>query len=148
MVIAIGIYTFFATMVVVEPPILNVAKWSALDITLTVYDGRLPVPEGSLDEGLLEIALIYVLMILALAALCVAGPPKALLLISTIGFAASSLAKFLGQYLSPSIRILRTHAAVTDEPWASVVDTAVDYAGSRGHLFCKDTGRTRRGEPG
>ncbi|MGE5818730.1 MAG: hypothetical protein ACM37Z_11950 [Deltaproteobacteria bacterium] len=94
LVIAIGIYTFFATMVVVEPPILNLTKWSALDITLNVYDGTLPVPGGSLDEGLLEIALIYVLMILALAALCVPGPPRALLVISTIGFALSSLAKF------------------------------------------------------
>lgn len=94
LVIAIGIYTFFASMVVVEPLILNRTEWSALDIALNVYDGRLPVPGGSFDEGLLEIALIYMLMILALTALFVPGPPRALLVISTIGFVISSLAKF------------------------------------------------------
>ena len=94
LMIAIGIYTFFAPMVVVDPPILNRTEWSALDIVLNVYDGRLPVPGGSFDDGLLQIALIYVLMILAVAVLYVPGSRRALLAISAIGFAISSLAKF------------------------------------------------------
>ncbi len=94
LIIAIGVYSFFTTMVVVEPPIVNLARWSALDITLRVYDGRLPAPGGGFDEGLLEIAFIYVLMMLAVAALCVPGRPRALLVISSIGFVPSLLAKF------------------------------------------------------
>jgi hypothetical protein len=65
-----------------------------LHIALNVYGGRLPAPGGSFDDGLLQIALLYMLMILALAALYVPGPPRALLAISTIGFVISSLAKF------------------------------------------------------
>jgi hypothetical protein len=50
-VIAIGIYTFFAPMVVVDPH-LKPDRMSALDIALNVYDRRLPVPAGSFDDGL------------------------------------------------------------------------------------------------
>jgi hypothetical protein len=94
LVIAIGICTLFASIVVVDPPILNRSKWSALDIASNIYNGTLPVPGGNFDEGLLEIALIYVLMILALGTLWIPGPPKTLLAISTVGFILSSLAKF------------------------------------------------------
>jgi hypothetical protein len=81
-------------MVIVDPAVMNRTEWSALDIASNVYEGKLPVPGGMFDEGLLEIALIYVLMVFALMALYLPGPPRALNVISGIGFAASSLAKF------------------------------------------------------
>jgi len=92
LVIALGITTFFLPMVVVDPPVLNRTEWSPLHIAAGVLSRQLPVPHGSFDPGLLEIALIYGLMIASLAALLPSGPPDALLIISIIGSLVSSLA--------------------------------------------------------
>lgn len=94
LVIAIGICTFFMPMVILDPPVMNRTEWSALDIALKIYERKLPVPEGQFDDQLLQIALIYVLMVFALVALYLPGPPKALMVISTIGFAFSYVANW------------------------------------------------------
>jgi hypothetical protein len=86
LVIAIGICTFFLPMVILDTPLLNRTEWSALNIVSKVYEHKLPVQGGRLDEGLIEIALIYLLMPFALMALYLPGPPKALMVISGIGF--------------------------------------------------------------
>jgi hypothetical protein len=94
LVIAIGIYTFLVPMVVLDPPVLNRTEWSALNIASNIYERQLPVPGGSIDEGLIEIALTYLLMPFALMALYLPGPPKALKVTSGIGFVLGSLARF------------------------------------------------------
>ncbi len=68
-VIAIGLSTFFLPMVILDSPIMNRTEWSAWDIASNVCRHTLPVSSGHFDEGLLEIALLYILMVLALAAL-------------------------------------------------------------------------------
>jgi hypothetical protein len=65
-----------------------------LNIALKVYQRELPVSNGSFDDSLIEIALIYLLLLLALVALYIPGPPKLLKGISSFGFVLSSLAKF------------------------------------------------------
>ena len=94
MVIAIGLYTFFVPLAIVEPPVMNRTDWSALNIALNVCWRKLPVPGGRFDEGLIEIALIYLLMPFALVALYLPGPPTALKVVSGIGSILGSLAKF------------------------------------------------------
>ena len=94
LVIAMGIYTFFVPLIIVDPPVLNRTEWSALNIASTIYERKLPVPGGRFDVGLLQIALVYVLMLPALITLYLPGPPRALMVISTIGFAFSSFARF------------------------------------------------------
>jgi hypothetical protein len=94
LVIAIGLCTSGLPMVTLNPPLLNRTEWSAFDIASNVCQRHLPVPKGHFDEGLIEIALIYLLMPVALVAIYLPGPPKALKVISGIGFVLSSLAKF------------------------------------------------------
>src|SRR5216683_6375172 len=94
LVIAIGMSTFFVPLVTLNPAVMNRTQLSALDIAVNIYHRRLPVPKGSFDESLLEIALIYVLLPFALMALCLSGPPKALKVISGVGSILGSLAKF------------------------------------------------------
>ena len=81
-------------MVTVDPPLMNRTEWSALNIATKVYQRKLPVPRGSFDEGLIEIALTYLLMPFALMALYIPGPPNALKVVSSIGFVLGSLARF------------------------------------------------------
>jgi hypothetical protein len=76
LVIAIGIYTFFVPMVVLDPPLLNRTEWSALNISSNVYERTLPVRGGHFDEGLIDIALIYVLMAVAVVAVYLPGLPR------------------------------------------------------------------------
>jgi len=94
LVIAIGLCTSGLPLIILDPPVQNRTGWSALDIASNVYQGNLPVAKGHFDEGLIEIALIYLLMPVALMAIYLPGPPKALKAISGIGFVLSSLAKF------------------------------------------------------
>lgn len=94
LVIAIGVCTFFLPMVSLKPPLLNRTEWSALNIVSHVYERKLPVPGGRLDEGLIEIGLTYLLLPFALIATYLPGPPRALKVISGIGFVCGSLARF------------------------------------------------------
>jgi hypothetical protein len=61
---------------------------------LEVYQRELPVSRGSLDDSVIEMAFIYLLMLLALVALSIPGPPKLLKGISGFGFVLSTLVKF------------------------------------------------------
>jgi len=93
-VIAIGLGTFFLPMVILNPPLLDRAQWSPFHIASAVNAGALPVPKGHFDEALLEIALLYLLMILALVAVFFRNASKPLTAISTVGFIVSVMAKF------------------------------------------------------
>jgi len=74
-------------MIILDSPVLNRTEWSALNIASKVYEGKLPVPEGSFDGELIEMAVVYLLMPFALLAVYRPGPPKALLVISYMGIA-------------------------------------------------------------
>jgi hypothetical protein len=91
---AIGLWTFFLPMVILEPPVYAKTNWSPLDIAVNFYNRKLPVPGGMFDEGVAEIGMIYLLTIFALVAVFIPGPPNVLRVISSIGFGLSSLAKW------------------------------------------------------
>ena len=93
-VIALGIVTFVLPIVNVDPPVLNRAQWSPVQILSAVYVGVLPVANGHFDEVLLEAALLYLLMIAALGAVYLPRSPKPLTVISLLGFIVSSSARF------------------------------------------------------
>jgi hypothetical protein len=92
--IIVGLMTFFLPIVTLDPPLLNRAHWSPFHILSAVYAGALPVARGHFDEVLVEIALLYVLMILALGAVYLLASPKPLTVISFLGFVVSSAARF------------------------------------------------------
>ncbi len=85
--VVLGVCTFFLPMIILDSPVLNRTEWSALNIASKVYEGKLPVPEGSFDGELIEMAVVYLLMPFALLAVYRPGPPKALLVISYMGIA-------------------------------------------------------------
>jgi len=85
LLISLGVCTFFLPMIILDSPVLNRTEWSALNIASKVYEGKLPVPEGSFDGDLIEMAVLYLLMPFALLAVYRPGPPKALFVISSIG---------------------------------------------------------------
>lgn len=85
-VIGVGIGTFFVPMVVLDPPVLNRAQWSPLQIALSVYERKLPASDTSVAADLIAIALVYALMPLALVAVYRPGPPRPLIAVSSIGF--------------------------------------------------------------
>src|SRR5258708_27381990 len=81
-------------MVGVAGRVLKRGGWSAVDIGGAVWSRKLPVPHGSFDPGLLEIALIYALMIASLAALFLPRSPKVLPIISIVGSLLSWLSRW------------------------------------------------------
>lgn len=93
-VIAFGLCTFFLPMVILHPAVMGRTEWSPWDIAQNIYVRKLPVSGGMFDDGLLQIATIYVLMLFALVALYIPGPPHSLRVIGGIGFALSVVAKF------------------------------------------------------
>src|SRR5215475_10742139 len=76
--IAVGLCTLYLPMVTFNALVMNKTQWSFVDIASAVYAGALPVPRGHFDEALVEIALIYLLMRLALPAVYLTGPPNVL----------------------------------------------------------------------
>jgi hypothetical protein len=94
LVVAVGMCSFFSPIAILDPPMLGRSQWSPLHIARNVYEGKLPVAGGQLDENLFGMALIYALMPLALVAMYAPGSPRPLIAISTIGFVPSFLAKF------------------------------------------------------
>ncbi len=92
--IAIGLLTFFAPIVILDPPVMNRREWSPWHLASAVFERKLPVPGGLFDPGLVEIALIYLLMAVALALVFRPGPPKALAAVSAVGVVLSLLGKF------------------------------------------------------
>jgi len=85
LLILLGVCTFFLPMIILDSPTVNRTEWSPWNIVSKVFEGELPVPGGSFDLELIAMALIYVLMPFALMAVFRPGPPKALLVISSIG---------------------------------------------------------------
>ena len=93
-ILAIGLLTFTVPLVSTTPPVMGRTQWSAWNIAAQVYARKLPVPDGRFDEALVEIALIYLLMLFALVALCFPRSEKPVRFLAGVGFAISSLAKF------------------------------------------------------
>jgi hypothetical protein len=83
--ILLGICTFLLPIIFLDSPVLNRTAWSPLNIVAKFFEGELPVLGGGFDNGLITMALIYLLMPLALVAVFRPGPPKALYVISWIG---------------------------------------------------------------
>ncbi len=92
-VILVGLATFLLPMVILNPPLQGRAQWWPLHIAEAVYVGELPVRGGHFDEVLVEMALIYVLLVVSLGALLLRSP-KPLTIISTVGLAVSVTGKF------------------------------------------------------
>jgi hypothetical protein len=93
-VVLIGLCTAGLPLVILNPPLPNKSQWTPLNIALKVYQRELPVSRGSLDDSVIEMAFIYLLMLLALVALSIPGPRRLLKGISGFGFVLSTLVKF------------------------------------------------------
>ena len=93
-IITLGVVTFVLPMVTLDPPVLNRAQWSPVQILSAVYAGELPVAKGHFDETLFEAAMLYLLMIAGLGAVYLPRSPKPLTVISLLGFVVSSSARF------------------------------------------------------
>jgi hypothetical protein len=92
-VTAFGLCTFFAPLASTNPAVLGRTEWSALDILKHLYDGSLrfsPVAFGVLST--------YLLMLFAIAALCLPRPRNPLLTLSVLGIICSSWALEMGQH--------------------------------------------------
>jgi hypothetical protein len=98
LVIAIGISSFFAPLVTVDPPVAGLAHWSEFNIVRQVYAGNLPAPTcercgepliRSLVAIPFTITSIYVLMVVALWPLSVPYASKTVASIAAIGAAQS-----------------------------------------------------------
>lgn len=98
LVIAIGISSFFAPLVTVDPPVAGLAHWSEFDIVRQMYNGNLPAPTcercgepliRSLVAIPFTITSIYVLMVVALWPLSVPYASKTVASIAAIGAAQS-----------------------------------------------------------
>ena len=74
-VVLIGLCTAGLPMVILDPPLLNKSQRTPLNIALKVYQREFPVSRGSLDNSI-EMAFIFLLMLLALVALSIPGLPK------------------------------------------------------------------------
>jgi hypothetical protein len=70
--ITMGVVSFFAPLIVTNPPVVNRVRWSLLDIAQGFHDGRLPRDADSSGFWILAMhfGLIYLLLIFAAASLC------------------------------------------------------------------------------
>jgi len=84
-VLVIGVSTLFGTLVKISPPVMDRSQWTSWQILFEVYRGKLPVPGGSFDLGLIDIAGTYLLIVLSLAALLISQPQRVLKAIGGIG---------------------------------------------------------------
>jgi hypothetical protein len=89
-----GVCTFFTPLARTNPSVLGRTQWSSFNIMSQVYAGKLPLSSVALD-----IAASYLLMLLALVALCLPHARKALLVIGLIGIICSSWALEMGHSL-------------------------------------------------
>ena len=77
-VLVIGVSTLFGTLVNVSPPVMDRSQWTSWQILFEVYRCNLPIPGGSFDLGLIDIAGTYLLIVLSLAALLISQPQRVL----------------------------------------------------------------------
>jgi hypothetical protein len=89
-----GLCTFFAPLARTNPSVLGRTQWSGFNIMSQIYAGRLPASPDAID-----IAASYLLMLLAIVALCLPHARKPLLLIGLIGIICSSWALEMGHSL-------------------------------------------------
>jgi hypothetical protein len=89
-----GTCTFFVPLARTDPPVLSRADWSGLNLMAQVRAGNLDLSAVAFD-----IAATYLLMLLALVALLLPRPRKALLVISLLGVVCSSWALEMGHDL-------------------------------------------------
>jgi len=71
-------------MIILDSPVITRTEWSPWNIVSKVIAGELTVAG---DDVLISMAVIYLLIPFALMAVYRPGPPKVLILISTIGLA-------------------------------------------------------------
>ena len=90
-VTAFGLCTFFAPLASAKPAVLGRTEWSGLDILKHVYDGSLRFSPVAFD-----VLSSYLLMLFAIAGLCLPRPRKPLLALSVLGIICSSWALEMG----------------------------------------------------
>jgi hypothetical protein len=84
--LAIGLFTFFSTVVTVEPAVLGRSGWSALNFVSALRDGTFPPSKGGgLGIVLVDITLAYLLMLAATIAFCFSQSRKLLKMIGLFG---------------------------------------------------------------
>jgi hypothetical protein len=88
---AFGLCTFSATLASANPSVLGRTEWSGLDIVTHVYDGTVRFSLVALD-----VVSSYLLLLFAIAALCLPRPRKPLLIVSVLGIICSSWALEMG----------------------------------------------------
>jgi hypothetical protein len=89
-----GLCTFFEPLARTNPTVLGRTQWSSFNIMSPVYAGELPLSSVAFD-----IAVSYLLMLLAVVAVCLPHARKALLTISVIGIICSSWVLEMGHDL-------------------------------------------------
>ena len=90
-----GILTFFLPLVTTDPPVMGRTRWSGWNIACQVQAGNLPPVRhySERNEFLLSIPLmaaaIYLLLVVALIALCFSCSPEVLAKIAVVGWFTS-----------------------------------------------------------
>ena len=92
-VAAFGLCTFFTPLASSNPAVLGRTEWSGLDILKHLYDGSLRFSPVAFD-----VLSTYLLMLFAIAALCLPRPRKPLLALSALGIICSSWALEMGHH--------------------------------------------------
>jgi hypothetical protein len=90
-VTAFGLCTFFAPLASANPAALGRTEWSGIDIFKHVFDGTLRLSPVAFD-----VLSSYLLMLFAIAVLCLPRPRKPLLALSVLGIICSSWALEMG----------------------------------------------------
>ncbi|MGE5307036.1 MAG: hypothetical protein ACM3TN_27335 [Alphaproteobacteria bacterium] len=85
LVLVIGLATFFGTLVVIDPAVMGKSRWSALQITLGIRDGIFPPSKSGVGIVLIDLALAYLLLSVALIGFCFSRSQKLLKAIGLIG---------------------------------------------------------------
>jgi hypothetical protein len=88
LVSALGLLTFFVPLVSIDPPVAGRTYWSPFNVADEMYQGRLPKPTwcercgepivSSVVALPLDISIDYLILVLALAALCFPESPGSL----------------------------------------------------------------------
>lgn len=98
LVVAIGLATFFGTLVVIDPAVMGRSRWSALQITLGIRNGTFPPSKGGVGIVLVDLALAYLLLLFALIGFCFSRSQKLLKAIGLIGCLLSIEVMGRGEY--------------------------------------------------
>jgi hypothetical protein len=84
--LGLGLATFFGTLVVVNPAVMSRSQWSAVDMVSGIWDGTFPPPKGGgFGIVLIDLALAYLLILVALITFCFSRSQKLLKVVGLIG---------------------------------------------------------------